>query len=45
MHSGSFKDVIYELFVYNSYVICIHKEDLALNTQQGLICRKDRVTY
>ena len=34
---GSFKDVIYKLCIYKSYV---YKEDLALNNLQWLICHK-----
>ena len=37
MSSGSFKNVIYNLYIYKSY-IC--EEELALNNLQGLICYK-----
>ena len=37
MSCVSFKNVIYKISVYKSY---IYKEDLALNNQQCLICHK-----
>ena len=42
MSSGSFKNVIYKmcLQIIYIYVICMYKEDLALNNLQWLICHK-----
>ena len=41
MSSNSFKNnVIKKLFAYESYMICMHKQDLVLNNPQGLICLK-----
>ena len=45
MSSGSFKDLIYKLFVYKLYM---YEEDLALNNPQWLICHKtqqDQIIY
>ena len=40
MKSGSFKNVIYKMYLEIIYLIYIYKEDLALNNLQGLICYK-----
>ena len=44
MSSGLFKNVIYKLCIYKSYM---YKEDLVLNNLQGLICHKTKsnLTY
>ena len=44
MSSGTFKNVIYKLGNQITYVICLHKEDLALNNLQWLICHKTKST-
>ena len=46
MSSGSFKNVIYKLFVYKSYIfnIYMYKSDLVLNNRQGLLCHKTQPT-
>ena len=47
MSFGSFRnDVIYKLFTYKSYIFSIYmyKQDLALNSPQGLICHKTQST-
>ena len=40
MSSGSFKNVIYKLFINLIYSIYMHKQDLTLNNLQGLIFYK-----
>ena len=40
MISGSFKIVIFKLWVYKSYFQYMSTQDLALNNLQGLICHK-----
>ena len=44
MSSGTFKKVIYKLFIYKSYTFNIYKQDLALNNLLGLICRETQPT-
>ena len=41
LSSGSFKNAIYKLCIYNSYM---YEEDLALDNLQGLICHKTQLT-
>ena len=44
MSSGSFKNIMYKLWAYNSYIYCMYKEDLALSNLQELICHKNQQT-
>ena len=44
VNSGSFKNVIYKICIYYSYLIYMYKEDLALNNLLGLICHKIQPT-
>ena len=44
MSSSSFKNVMYELFVYKPYIEYMYKEDLALNNLQQLISHKTQLT-
>ena len=41
MNPSLFRNVTYKLFIYKLYIyIYIDKQDLALKSQQGLICYK-----
>ena len=44
IRSGSFKNVNYKLFVYNAYILYMHKQVLTLNNLHGLICHKTKQT-
>ena len=40
--SGSFKNLIYKMYLQIIYLVYMYKEDLALNNQQLLICHKTK---
>ena len=40
MSSGSFENVINKMFTHVLYLICMYREDLALNNIQWLKCHK-----
>ena len=40
MNPSSFNNVINEIFYKTMYLICMYKEDLALNNLQELICHE-----
>ena len=44
MSSNLFKNIIYKLFFYKSYLIYMYKKDLALNSLQRMICHKTQPT-
>ena len=42
MSKGSFKNVIYKMYLEIIYLIYMYKQDLALNNLQWLICHKTK---
>ena len=40
--SGSYKNIIYKMYLQIIYLIYMYKEDLALNNLQWLICHKTK---
>ena len=42
MSSGSFKNVIYKMYLEIMYLICMYKKDLSLNNLQLLMCHKTK---